>query len=244
VSFFYKMKNKITVSIVSHGNIVEVSKLLKSILYVDTHFIHKLIITINIPEDLSILNKIRLPFKRELIINSKKKGFGENHNNAFKYCQTEFFLVLNPDVIFPKNFNFYDLIKNINVINSSLITPKIKTNNKIIYPQKFPSLLNYIFLKKDYFTNKDILVDWISGCFMFFRATSYSNINGFDQKFFLYMEDVDICKKLRLANKTVALDNNQFIYHNARRLSKKKFRYFLYHVSAILKYFIKYSNIH
>ena len=77
---------------------------------------------------------------------------------------------------------------------------------------------------------------------MFFRSTSYFKVSGFDQKYFLYMEDVDICRKLRLAKETVSLDNKQFVYHKARRLSKKKFRHFAYHISGICRYFLKYFN--
>ena len=66
----------------------------------------------------------------------------------------------------------------------------------------FPSILTpfkRIFKKKsEYsFSEKKVYdVDWISGMFMLFESSLFRNIGGFDEQFFLYYEDVDICKRV------------------------------------------------
>ena len=107
------MKNDlITVSIVSHSHEKYLESLLKDLVIFQE--LEKIIITLNI-----YTRKINIPQnlknKIKIIKNKKKKGYGENHNNAFKFCSTPFFLVMNPDVSIKKNFLFKDLILNLHV---------------------------------------------------------------------------------------------------------------------------------
>lgn len=234
-----KLNPPITLSIVSHGNINEVIELLCSILLIDYIFIDKLILTINKKEDLSSFRNLVLPFKKTIITNSFVKGFGENHNNAFKLCNTELFLVLNPDIKFPKNFSFSKIINIKKNNNSSVISPYIKTDNKIVYPRAFPSIFNYLINKKKYFSHGEIYVDWISGSFMLFNSSIFRKIQGFDEQFFLYMEDIDICRKLKLINHSVSVDITQYVIHKARRLSHQNLQHFFFHFSGIYKYYKK-----
>ncbi|WP_375790565.1 galactosyltransferase-related protein, partial [Escherichia coli] len=45
----------------------------------------------------------------------------------------------------------------------------------------------------------DIVVDWCAGSFMLIHALSFLNVNGFDQKYFMYCEDIDLCMRLKLS---------------------------------------------
>ena len=99
---------KITISIVSHKQIQLINKLLNDLKYF-LKDIEKIIITINVPEKV-VLKKIYNELPIKWIYNNKVKGFGENHNQAFLECYSDYFCVLNPDIRIPKNI-FKDLIK-------------------------------------------------------------------------------------------------------------------------------------
>ena len=124
----------ITVSVISHNNGYLIKKIIKKL--VNFHQITKIIVTLNVPE------KFRYPKSKKikLIINKKRVGFGENHNKAFNFCKTKFFLVLNPDIKFINN-PFYKLIKKITTTNSGLIAPLVinKKGDTEDSFRKFPS---------------------------------------------------------------------------------------------------------
>ena len=89
----------LTISIVTHNQLKIMSNLLHNI-FEKTDF--HLIITINVSEDETILSNY--PSDRFSIVrNQKPLGFTKNHNNAFKLCKTEYFLILNPDVKIENN---------------------------------------------------------------------------------------------------------------------------------------------
>lgn len=230
------IKGSITISVVSHNNINEVMALLTS-LSRDFGAIAQIIITLNTFEETKKLNLNNFPFKIKLIKNKHKKGFGENHNNAFRYCRSKYFLVLNPDIIFPKNFSFYKMIEKKIFLNCSIITPVIITEGIEVFPRAFPSIRNLFFYKFLRIRNENKF--WISGCFMLFDRDLYELLRGFDERFFLYMEDVDICKRALNLEKKISIDKNNYILHKSRRMSYKHPVYFFYHILSIIKYFIK-----
>ena len=98
----------ITISIISHGQIKLCKIIINQLLKIK--LAKKIILTLNIDENIEFkLNK-----KITLIRNIKPRGFGENHNKAFKLCSTKYFCVLNPDIKLIKNpFNI--LVKQINL---------------------------------------------------------------------------------------------------------------------------------
>src|SRR5687767_10874954 len=86
----------VTVSIVSHGQLDLIRPLLEQLDAHSAGAVAKVVLTINVPEpDLMAGLRFRYPIER--IENSVPKGFGANHNQAFKHCETDWFLVLNPD---------------------------------------------------------------------------------------------------------------------------------------------------
>ena len=102
-------------------------------------FYNEILITINYKENIEELKKFhKLPIT--FITNNKVKGFGENHNNAFKYKQCDYFLIINPDVRI-LNINFSNFFKYFENANVKLISPIAvdKYNNVQDSARKFPS---------------------------------------------------------------------------------------------------------
>tara|TARA_Y200000002_G_scaffold26301_1_gene19748 strand:- start:4693 stop:5448 length:756 start_codon:yes stop_codon:yes gene_type:complete len=240
--------NKITISIISHSQGELVKKLLKSIEKSKTSSIDTIILTNNIYEEYS-LKDINLPCKLIQINNSKIKGFGENHNYAFKSCKTDYFCCLNPDITFLED-PFPDLLKAFNDNKIAMISPKIVNEDLLTEEdsiRNFPT--PFLLIKKFFFNSKgtsnlnikDNLVfpDWIAGMFILFKSSHYKELNGFDENFFLYYEDVDLCLRAWRKNLKVANIRSIKVIHNARRDSHKKLKYMKYHLSSIFKFFFK-----
>jgi GT2 family glycosyltransferase len=233
----------ITVSIVSHGQ----SHLLKKVVgqLANIRKVKKIIITINIPEKTEFLKNNKIFF----IKNNNPKGFGENHNIAFKYCKTDYFCVLNPDIKLIKN-PFNELLKFIS--NSSPLVSAIIVNKKYeiednarYFPTPISILKKLFFDHKGIYKSKNnlsgdkIFPEWIAGMFMLFTKKIYKRLNGFDENFFLYYEDVDIWCRLKKLKKKILVIKNIRIIHDARRSSRKNLKYFLIHLYSMIFFFYK-----
>lgn len=234
-----------TVSIVSHGQFNMVIFLLKDLRYFEN--LNKIILTINIPERVEKTNWINnLPLK--IIYNKYKKGFAENHNQAFRFCNTKYFLVLNPDIRLKRNI-FMDMITLKESEKINILGPIIKdTNNlKSVNSRKFPDiffLFYKCFFKKqvEYFYNENdkiILTDWIGGMFMLFSKYDYKTLNGFDEEYFLYFEDVDICKRANDIGFKVAQSKKIVAIHEAQRKSYSNMIHLMYHLKSYFLYLKK-----
>ena len=238
----------ISISVVSHGQFELLKKLL---IQIERHseIIEKVIITINTPEQIPN-NKL---FRSELfkwIFNKSSLGFSQNHNNAFKECKSDYFCILNPDILIKKDtFEKVLFIKEqygIGIIGPSLID---LSKNKQVNARKFPSVLStlYNFNKStpQYYKcikNKVGFTDWVGGMFMLISSSDFKLINGFDERFLLYFEDVDICLKAKNKGLSVAEFNGLSVIHNARRTSHKSIRYFFIHLYSFFKFFLKNKN--
>lgn len=82
-------------------------------------------------------------------------------------------------------------------------------------------------------------VDWIGGMFMLFRSSAFASVGGFDEKFFLYYEDVDICARLWTAGYRVLVCPAASVIHDAQRASHHDWHYRLWHAQSMQRYFAK-----
>lgn len=74
---------------------------------------------------------------------------------------------------------------------------------------------------------------------MLFQAEDYKRVKGFDEGFFLYYEDVDICARLWKAGCRVLACPKAQVVHDARRASHRNLRYMRWHVSSVVRYLSK-----
>jgi len=188
-------------------------------------------------------------------------GFGAGHNSVIDLLEdSEYHLILNPDAYFEKEV-VPDLIKGINTnLNIGIIAPKI------VYPngelqlsiRKFPNWYDFLLrripmlkkvfpnsFKKGNYLNQDIskpiYVDAVSGCFQLFRTSVFCKIKGFDERYFMYMEDIDICKKVHQIEKAILYYPLTKVYHHSAYGSKRNIKLLKAHISSIIKYFLKWS---
>ncbi|MDC3345115.1 galactosyltransferase-related protein, partial [Flavobacteriaceae bacterium] len=83
--------------------------------------------------------------------------------------------------------------------------------------------------------------DFVQGSFMLFKTEDLLRLNGFDNRFFMYMEDVDICKRIDQLGKKKLFYPKVEIIHTHRKGSSKSIKLFIIHISSIIKYFMKWG---
>ena len=251
------MTPKITISVTIVLFQEDRATLLKTITsFLEVPLLKKVFLIDNSPTD-NLKDIIKHPDVVYHFVN-KNLGFGAGHNfvlNKIKFF-SDFHLVLNPDVSFEKNI-ISDLISELKKHDDvALIAPKVLFPNKEHqytarkYPKFFDLIIRRlrIFKKRIFeqeYRNKDLnepfFAEYITGCFQLYKTKDFITLKGFDQRYFLYMEDVDICKKIDKIGKKKLYYPKVSITHILKKGSSKQFKLFVYHLISAVKYFGKWS---
>ena len=80
---------------------------------------------------------------------------------------------------------------------------------------------------------------WVAGMFMLLRSKDYAALAGFDEGFFLYYEDVDLCARVWNCGRSVMLCPSVHVVHDARRASRRNLRHMLWHATSMARYLRK-----
>lgn len=238
---------KITLSIVSHGQCHLVNNLISDLNRLNINSI-ELIITLNHGESPDDFVKTIYPVK--FIINKMPFGFGKNHNNAFVYAKGAYFAAVNPDIrIF--EFDLDALLHPFSNPNIANLAPLVFDPHGFIEDsaRRFPNFFTLVtrkFLgqqKPDYeIQSLPFEVDWVGGMFVVFKSSVFDEIGGFDSdRYFMYFEDVDICRTLHSRKYITLVNPSVSIIHDAQRKSRTNLQYFIWHLSSALKYFVKWA---
>jgi GT2 family glycosyltransferase len=223
----------------------------------------KLYLVDNSPTD--SLRSLKCDDRCEYIFNNSNLGFGKAHNIILRRAITEskYHLVLNPDVTFPENtletlFDFMERNP-----DTGLILPKVLNfDSELQYVSKrlpapldllirrlnssfFTSLFNarlsrYEMREKDY--DQSFLAPSLSGCFMFLRVDALEKIGFFDERYFMYMEDIDLSRRMYRQFRNVYFPQ-VVIRHGHARDSYKTYRLFKIHAKSAVSYFNKWGWI-
>lgn len=183
-------------------------------------------------------------------------GFGHNNNIVFNYCQSrlgmnrkDYFVVLNPDVVIDA-FNIRALIK-------KMESNKIKLSSINLYKdfdytvhdnsiRNFPTLKHFaksfLGLENDAVINKDTIadvtqVDWAAGSFLAFQSSHYAKLGGFDENYFMYCEDIDICYRSMKLGHYVNYHPDIKAIHLASHANRNLFsKHFIWHVTSAIRF--------
>ena len=239
----------VTVSVVSHGQAQLVAQLLSDL---DLHcrdVVDKVILTCNLSEPLQF-DPSGFGFPVEVLQNAAPMGFGANHNQAFTHCQTEWFLVINPDVRLASNVvsalwgratHKTGLLAPLEVLPSG--DPADGPRGPITPPE----LLWRQFFKRPSPSPKD--GGWVKGMFMLLRAQAYRSLTGFDERYFMYCEDFDLCARLMLDGWTVDYHADIPVTHAWQRGSRRTWTHLKHHLISLIAMwtssaFWKYRKLH
>lgn len=164
----------------------------------------------------------RFHFKR----NSVNGGFGNGCNTGAGYASGKFLLFLNPDTVVRESelSNLVDVARGTTEF-AILSCKQINEYGKpSIVTGVFPALFNItgfqravsrlFSFKKEEIPGDIIFPDWVSGSVILMRNDLFQHAGGFDEDYWMYFEDVDICRRIRNLNLQIALCNDITIEHN------------------------------
>jgi GT2 family glycosyltransferase len=151
---------------------------------------------------------IKNHYPKVVLIESKENlGFAKGNNEAVKIAQGDYLLLINNDTIVMD-----DLLPVLTILKSDIkigvVGIKMLNANKKYIPSAgtFPNIFNMFLMKKlleinsefksGNFLKKKYEVDWLGGAFLMLTKAIYQEINGFNEDYFMYVEDVDFCKKI------------------------------------------------
>jgi GT2 family glycosyltransferase len=174
----------------------------------------------------------------KLIKSDKNLGMGGGNNLGFKNSQAEYFLVLNPDTELKEDTikKMFDYIKDENEV--SIVGPKLLNTDLSLqcscayFPRPWTPIfrrtfigkfferhLNW-FLMKDFSHEEEREVDWLMGSCLLIRAKDFK---GFDERYFMYFEDIDVCRQVWEDGKRVIyLPEAVVVHHHARESANKR----------------------
>lgn len=238
------LPERISVSIISHGQGALLALLLEDLATHCAGTPLEVLLTLNLPEPLPC-DLAQLPFPVLRIDNPQPLGFGANHNQAFARSSGDFFCVLNPDIRLPHN-PFPALVAALADPAVGLSAPHVLSpagtpeDSARVFPSPLLILLKALRLGRGrpYKVGTQVLYpDWVAGMCMLLPAARYRQLGGFDTRYFLYYEDVDLCARLRLAGLQVALTPSARVIHAAQRASHRNPRYLAWHLRSILRFY-------
>jgi|TARA_B110000240_G_C13393155_1_gene407675 N-acetylglucosaminyl-diphospho-decaprenol L-rhamnosyltransferase len=183
-------ENKITIVITSYKSDKKILSCLESI---DRQY--KVIIIEN-SKDQSFKDKIEKQFANvECVVAGENLGYAKGNNLGLSKVKTKHALILNPDAILQKKTieNFFIAANKIKTF--AIIAPAIQESNA---ESKIKSLTE---------------VESVKGFAMFMNLEEFKSIGFFDKNFFIYMEEIDLCKRLVNKNKRIFLDPEIIVKH-------------------------------
>lgn len=194
--------NDITVSIVTYKssnvllNCLNGLKKFKNVLIADNSY------------DIILKKKIQKKFKRvNFFLLKKNNGYASGHNFLLKKIKTKYALILNPDCMLGRA----SITKIINFLRSNN-----DNNFGILGTTKEAKIKKRI-------SSRVFECNYVKGFLMLIDMTACKKINYFDNNFFLYLEEIDFCMRIKKAGyKVYALDNLNFDHKGERSSSDRK----------------------
>lgn len=186
-------------------------------------------------------------------------GFGAGHNIVFNKFRNraDFILICNPDIYFQKGeldelYNF-SCAEKIGLAIPKIIYPngnnqygcKLLPSPYQLFIRRFFSILSsnlnkeYELHDADY--NKVFFAPSLSGCFLLISKHALNEVKGFDERFFMYMEDVDLSRRVCDTGLPVRYYPGSTVIHIAQAKSQKNVKFLIYHVFSAIRYFNKWG---
>ena len=154
--------------------------------------------------------------KVKIYCSGKNLGYGAGNNFGIKLINTKYVFILNPDTICDYNL-FNNLSSVINSAKNFSIIGCQYTDDKINMPAGFFNYKRNQIFKKKFLEKKNTesltKVEWVKGCSMILNISKFKNKKIFDEKIFLYFEELDLCKSIVNKNGEIYTSNLLKIKH-------------------------------
>ena len=162
------------------------------------------IIVIENSKNINLKKDLEAKYDNIEVIISNNNGMGSSNNIGLKACKTKFAYVINPDVKLKKN-TLSNIFESAKLIKDFTILSPLNGN------EKFP---NYLIKNSYKNINEDIIdVDQIDGFSMLINLEKFQDNLYFDENIFLYLENDDLCLRIKKKNENIYLIRNSIIEH-------------------------------
>jgi len=232
----------ITASVVSHGHGALVDSLVAELLRCAQ--VREIVITQNIPEATRHTGEDRVSVR----VNRRPMGYGANHNAALADSSSNFFCILNPDIRLRGN-PFPDLLHSFADRAVAACAPVIfdTEGRREDSARRFPSAAD--LLRKAMGLDNGAYApgsasnhpDWLAGMFLLVRSSAFRQIGGFDEKYYMYYEDVDLCWRLRRQGYSICQVQHAAATHEGRRASRRDWRHARWHAASMARFLARSS---
>ncbi len=196
----------------------------------------------------------------------RNRGFAGGVNWALPWCRAPFVFLLNPDARLvdeqiPELVSILEVNPRIGAVG-----PRITNSKGVRYPscRRFPRPWTFVLVRsalsrfpgawrernryfmEDVPENEEMDVNWLSGSALILRKEALEDLGGLDERFFLYMEEVDLCKRLDQAGWSVRYAPRCTVMHDDGSASvsaglKVWNLHTRHHLSSVTKYFAKHG---
>lgn len=255
------MNYNLTSSLVTYNNdIVMLKKAIHSFFNTKMHV--KLYIIDNSPKDNLKVLKDLYPDKTVYIFNPSNPGFGAAHNLALKQVVNEspYHLLLNPDIYFNKGVNenileYLENNKDVGVLMPKIVYPDNSTQyvakllptpldffvRRMIPIQFLKTKINDRFELRKSGYNKIMEVPFLSGCYLVVKTEALKQAGLFDEKYFMFCEDIDFCRNIINAGYKSIFYPDQNVVHAHEVKSFKNKKMLKTYVQSMIYYFNKWG---
>ena len=199
-----------------------------------------------------------------LIKNNTNMGFGMANNIGIKHSSGRYICLINSDVrVLPgcldSLVNYMDQDKSIGIIGPKTLSPDMSLQDTC---RKLPNLwnniceflyLNRLFPKSNILSGEHMMffdhmtirgVQGLAGCFLMIRKDALKQIGLFDERFFIYFEETDLCKRfLDKHYKILFFPHATIIHHHGASSSKDPLRFSAEQIKSRIKYWKKHHSI-
>lgn len=199
--------------------------------------------------------------KLKIIRNSENIGFSRACNKGVNLSNGKYLFFCNPDIVIMNDI-FMCAKEHFKEVTIGCIGPRILSPDGSDAPFAFkfphPTLLllkaffrnllrksNAKILQLNYSVTSDLIeCDWVLGACILIPKDVFFQVGGFDEDFFLYFEDVDLCKRIKKAGYKIIADRNCLVVHkkygSSRNVARKKL--INIRIDSELMYYRKHHN--
>lgn len=227
---------KLSVIILTYNSSKYIDALLQSLIKKYPKDISEKRLEIIVADNESLDDTIKLASKYKdkikIISNGGNYGYAKGNNLAFKKANGEFTLFLNPDARLTEGdfFKILEIFQNekVGVVGGKMVSFSGKRElscgkfykpfNTFILSLGLEEKLGLRFSPK-----KEMKVDFVSGGFLFIRSDIFRKLNGFDENYFMYIEDSDLCYQVKKKGYDIVFSNKATIQHVGQGSSNRTF---------------------
>lgn len=218
---------------------------------------------------LYVVDNSPVPLRSEFFIhprvsylhNEKNVGFGAAHNRAIRMAcpNSDLHLILNPDIHFDVSVleemvSFFSRESKLVVAMPKIVYPdgslqrlcKLLPTPVDLLVRRFMPVrglrqkLDYRYEMHELCQQRPSEVPTLSGCFLVAKSEALLEVGGFDERYFMYMEDVDLVRRLAMRGKSLYVPNVKVVHEYAKG-SYRNYRLLGYHIRSAIRYFNKWG---